>query len=460
MAAASPFHHTPSGRPSANPKGSSKVDPTCPICLEIMVDPVVAPCGHAFDKDCVTAALLASPRCPCCRQDLTPWSEGERGLCIVLKSFIRECFPAEIKAREMKHSRDQHLIAVAGGSGWSDTNHGREQVRQLLADGACIHASTDDGTTALHVAQAAEVVEVLLEAGGSRSTVDSLGRTPLHRAVNGSVVRALLKGLDAAALKVLLENRRSTEEDTSPGPLECAMTDGRLDATRALLEAGALRQSLGQPVLRCAIRRATETGDWECLRALLRRMTSNPQEAGDADDVVVVDVSSTGDMESVEILLTGGCVVDLESRKRRALPLGMAARHGHHEVVKMLLEWGAEVNALSGHGSALHEVARASAMLPAPVVMRVVDVLLQAGAHVEGAGESSEEHNLDTPLMLLCRARHREDISGDLLAAPRLLLQVVFKDVVQRSGGVRGCGSALGWCSRVWSSARVVFEGV
>lgn len=39
----------------------------CPVCLELLTDPLVAPCGHAACASCARAAIEASPACPTCR---------------------------------------------------------------------------------------------------------------------------------------------------------------------------------------------------------------------------------------------------------------------------------------------------------------------------------------------------------------------------------------------------------
>jgi len=40
---------------------------TCPICLELLSDPVQTPCGHTFDRNCVQIALDMNQECPLCK---------------------------------------------------------------------------------------------------------------------------------------------------------------------------------------------------------------------------------------------------------------------------------------------------------------------------------------------------------------------------------------------------------
>lgn len=49
-------------------------DYNCPICLDLLLEPVVGACGHEFCKDCYTRWLARSrayPTCPLCREVLS-----------------------------------------------------------------------------------------------------------------------------------------------------------------------------------------------------------------------------------------------------------------------------------------------------------------------------------------------------------------------------------------------------
>ena len=56
-------------------------DYNCPICLDLLLEPVVGACGHEFCKDCYTRWLArsrGSPSCPLCRKVLAFTVPGER----------------------------------------------------------------------------------------------------------------------------------------------------------------------------------------------------------------------------------------------------------------------------------------------------------------------------------------------------------------------------------------------
>jgi ankyrin repeat protein len=129
--------------------------------------------------------------------------------------------------------------APGGGSPVADAAmHGdREAVRALLKQGADVSAARSDGMTALHYAAErgdAEMAAMLIYAGANISAVTRIGSyTPLHLAgQSGSValVQALLKaGADV--------NARTTT--TGVTPLHLAAEAGSADAIKLLVDRGA-----------------------------------------------------------------------------------------------------------------------------------------------------------------------------------------------------------------------------
>ena len=77
-------------------------DYTCPICLEILLDPIHMPCNHRYCKTCISEYHLSNfnekqvDLCPLCRQ------EYDINECVVdysLKRMLDLYFPREIKRR-------------------------------------------------------------------------------------------------------------------------------------------------------------------------------------------------------------------------------------------------------------------------------------------------------------------------------------------------------------------------
>ncbi|KAG2498468.1 hypothetical protein HYH03_003721 [Edaphochlamys debaryana] len=78
----------------------------CPVCLNLLLDPVVLPCGHDVCKGCL-ARVRASPhgistRCPLCR---APAPSGELGVCIRLRDTIQLLFPDKLSQRKLQEKK-------------------------------------------------------------------------------------------------------------------------------------------------------------------------------------------------------------------------------------------------------------------------------------------------------------------------------------------------------------------
>lgn len=43
---------------------------TCPICLDILAEPVITACGHSFDRECIEQVIDRQHKCPMCRADI------------------------------------------------------------------------------------------------------------------------------------------------------------------------------------------------------------------------------------------------------------------------------------------------------------------------------------------------------------------------------------------------------
>ena len=69
-----PFRAEPADRPQEAAAAAVVEDYNCPICLDLLLEPVVGACGHEFCKDCYTRWLARSrayPTCPLCREVLS-----------------------------------------------------------------------------------------------------------------------------------------------------------------------------------------------------------------------------------------------------------------------------------------------------------------------------------------------------------------------------------------------------
>jgi E3 ubiquitin-protein ligase RNF168 len=79
-------------------------DCTCPICLEITIQPVDMPCKHEICLKCFDTMLdQTNLCCPMCRQRISTWARTARisNSVVNLKKWkqIQELFPKEVKNR-------------------------------------------------------------------------------------------------------------------------------------------------------------------------------------------------------------------------------------------------------------------------------------------------------------------------------------------------------------------------
>ena len=93
---------------SGSKRQSPSIDPSeefaCAICLEIMVEPVIAvPCGHAFCGSCLSADVS---ECPNCRASLIAKPAPSRPLCQAI-SLLVEYQPDLFSPDDVSHYRSR-----------------------------------------------------------------------------------------------------------------------------------------------------------------------------------------------------------------------------------------------------------------------------------------------------------------------------------------------------------------
>ncbi|CAN9511244.1 unnamed protein product [Ophioblennius macclurei] len=107
-----------SGRRMRRETELSREDCTCPVCLEIFVEPVTLPCAHTFCKECFLESVdKAALCCPLCRRRVSTWTRlHSRNNTLVnqqLWTRIQTCFPEQCERRqagqEADHT-DEHAV--------------------------------------------------------------------------------------------------------------------------------------------------------------------------------------------------------------------------------------------------------------------------------------------------------------------------------------------------------------
>eukprot|EP01126_Amoeba_proteus_P046061 TRINITY_DN518_c0_g1_i11.p1 TRINITY_DN518_c0_g1~~TRINITY_DN518_c0_g1_i11.p1 ORF type:complete len:382 (-),score=52.30 TRINITY_DN518_c0_g1_i11:233-1378(-) len=104
------------GREESSRSGDVEVDGElkelfdCPICRDLLFDPVTSACGHSFCRQCLSRAIDHNPACPFCRAPLPQYSvHASRPRDLLVEHLIKVLFTAsfaERAAREKQNSSE------------------------------------------------------------------------------------------------------------------------------------------------------------------------------------------------------------------------------------------------------------------------------------------------------------------------------------------------------------------
>jgi ankyrin repeat protein len=292
-----------------------------------------------------------------------------------------------------------------------------ERVRALVAGGLTdedVNAADSDGTRPLHWAVRAdelEVADLLLKAGADASARNRLGLTALYlAAVNGNapMIRRLLdhgadphqvgrtgetilmvatRSGDAGAVRVLLErgaNPNVTEPQLQLSALMIAAEAGATGAVRALLEHNAdihSRSRAGAVPSRrmpCVGRTGCGSHGLGIVRGGLPEQGYQPPIPGDMTPLMFA--AREGHVDAARLLLEAGAdghAVD----KNGITPLLMAIGSNRIPAARLLVERGADIHAKDAYGRT---------PLFAAVEIRNVDLHYTTFEHMLTAGDRTE----------------------------------------------------------------------
>lgn len=234
----------------------------------------------------------------------------------------------------------------------------QEALKNLLLDGADPNRPEPEGLTPLMIASGIgepRIVELLLAAKANVLTTEpQMGATALHKAVQSG---------NADVVGMLLDHGAFIDQQTpvlGNTPLIDAVLYRTTEAVRILLARGA-RTGIRNHWHQSPLDLAQEDG----LEAIIGLI-----EARDEDDrqqlraMPLIAAVKSGDANEVERLIRGGSPLNERTPMTGSIddgytPLGLATRDGHLNIVRILLDGGADINRTIGlyRGTPIHEAA-------------------------------------------------------------------------------------------------------
>ncbi|SFD24178.1 ankyrin repeat domain-containing protein [Tropicimonas isoalkanivorans] len=165
---------------------------------------------------------------------------------------------------------------------------------------------------------------------------------PLHDAVRMG---------DRAAVSEAVANTDDLDEtDFIIGtPLHAAVAEGHADIARLLIETGADVNAVSEINGKTALHLAAELGDFDTVRLLLENEAD--VAARDKTGLAAIHHATVaGHPAIVTALLNAGVEVDTREFAENMTPLMIASLVGDHELVELLVDGGADIEAESGNG--------------------------------------------------------------------------------------------------------------
>ncbi|KAJ7256364.1 ankyrin repeat-containing domain protein [Mycena rebaudengoi] len=306
------------------------------------------------------------------------------------------CGHIEIVRLLLEHNANPNIgIALYAAAEWSDDR--ADIVRLLLEKGADPNRRSPSGDTPLRIAclyHHREIVRLLIEHGADPNSWGK-GSGLSCATWDETVVRMLLEN----GAKIVAEDRILTSASKYTVGIVCLL----LDHGAAVHSEDAMG----------ALRSAASRGNIEIVKLLVQRGLG-----GDLGQALLAAASERR-LEIIQFLLASGA--DVNTQGDYGTPLHVACRQGFTEIVQVLLDHGADCNTAGGkyanalqatasyeyrdgfHGQRSVAEEAASKAEDASRRTEIVQMLLQKGAHVNAKGGK-----YGSALQAASKARHME----------------------------------------------------
>jgi len=261
-------------------------------------------------------------------------------------------------------------------------------VRFLLDHGADVDAEDNDRSTPLHVISKygnVKAARLLLEHGARVEALDNDDSTPLHFALRDETVEVARLLLEHGA-----DINARNKEDRTPRHLLLTMSSECLDidTIRFFLDRGADVDAVDKSHS-TLLHKASYYGDVKVAHLLLERSANINARNKEGHTPLRRALVSPGygagahHFDIIQLLFEHGANVDALDDAQSA-PLHVASQSGSTEATRLLLEYGADVHALDGnHSTSLHLASRIGNA-------EVARLLLEHGANINARNKEDQ----------------------------------------------------------------------